>query len=181
MLFLFLTTAYVHEHVNLWAPSTSPTSSPMLSPKAFPTDVPSGALTVSPTSSNSFVCPNGKPLSITLMNMGSNTVYDGAFASAKAKWESIIKCDLQDIQAGSVYGIADWFGGSFEGKSFNGPVDDVVIGYKMDYIDGLGNVLGRAGSRYLRPNKNSPISGVMEFESVDFDKMSQSKSIISLI
>eukprot|EP00588_Corethron_pennatum_P000365 CAMPEP_0194285316 /NCGR_PEP_ID=MMETSP0169-20130528/29912_1 /TAXON_ID=218684 /ORGANISM="Corethron pennatum, Strain L29A3" /LENGTH=444 /DNA_ID=CAMNT_0039031409 /DNA_START=23 /DNA_END=1357 /DNA_ORIENTATION=+ len=142
-----------------------------------PTDSPSGALTVSPTSSNPFACPNGKPFSIALMNMGSNSVYDDAFASAKAKWESIIKCDLQDYQASLV---EDWFVGYFEGKSFNGPVDDVVIGYKMDFIDGPGNILGRAGSRYRRASL-SPISGIMEFDSDDFDEMSQNDAEIIIL
>jgi hypothetical protein len=63
------------------------------------------------------------------MNMGSNTDYDAVFASAKARWESIIKCDLSDRPARSGDSSA---------------VDDVVIGYEFKYIDGTSSVLGFA-------------------------------------
>jgi hypothetical protein len=118
------------------------------------------------------------------MNMGSNTNFDAAFASAKARWESIIKCDLQDIAARSQSSDFDWFNGQFSPKSFNGAVDDVVIGFSIESIDGVNGVLGFAGAQYLRTGQtagSSPISGIMVFDQDDFDTMSQSESATKIL
>ena len=105
------------------------------------------------------------------MNMGSNTDYDAVFASAKARWESIIKCDLSDQAATS----GDRFAGQFAGKSYSGAVDDVVIGYEFKFIDGTSSVLGFAGARAIRGDTRSPISGIMVFDEDDFASMPSGK------
>ena len=115
------------------------------------------------------VCPTSKKFEITLMNLGDNFEYDEIFASAKARWESVIKCDLLDVPPST----SDWFDGFLAG-GYNGPVDDIVIGYEIVPIDGLDNLLGIAGSTFIRPT-GSPISGVMKFDEVDFANMSMSK------
>ena len=107
--------------------------------------------------------------------MGTNTNFDSAFQAAKLKWESIIKCDLSDRTSSS--NGADWFSGQFS-QPYTGPVDDVVIGFAMVYIDGTSgpiNILGQAGARYHRAGYTSPLSGIMEFDEDDFAIMSQSK------
>jgi hypothetical protein len=115
------------------------------------------------------------------MNMGNNTNFDAAFASAKAKWESIIKCNLEDYWVG--FGSFDWFNGQFS-KPFNGAVDGVVIGFSMEYIDGTdreSNALGSAGAVHIRGQGGSPISGVMVFDEDDFATMSQSESATMIL
>jgi len=144
--------------------TNSPTLSPTVSPTASPADI---------------ICLNNKPFSITLMNMGSNTNYDAAFASAKAKWESIIKCDLPDIGA-QPEGF-DWFNGQFAPKSYRGSIDDILIGFNLDYIDGVSNILGFAGATFVRNGFSSPISGIMVFDSADFDTMSQNDAEIIIL
>jgi len=104
--------------------------------------------------------------------MGNNTDFDSAFEAAKLKWESIIKCDLPDFAANTDAEF-DWFNGQFAPQTFNGPVDDVVIGFAMIYIDGPSNTLGRAGARFLRGGNTSPISGIMEFDEDDFVNLTQ--------
>ena len=115
---------------------------------------------------------------MTLVNMGTNTDFDAAFSSAKAKWESVIKCGFSDI-AGVGNGISDWFTGQFS-SPYNADVDDLVIGFSMEPNDGVNGTLGFAGARYLRPGKTSPISGIMKFDEADFASMSYSEFEIVL-
>ena len=159
------------------APRTTPkpTQGPTLAPVSTPERTP--APTQGPTAAAATICPYGKsPFTITLMNMGNNTKFDAAFASAKAKWESIIKCNLEDYWVG--FGSFDWFNGQFS-EPFNGAVDGVVIGFSMEYIDGTdreSNALGSAGAVHIRGQGGSPVSGVMVFDEDDFATMSQSES-----
>jgi len=111
------------------------------------------------------------------VNTGTNTNFDAAFASAKARWESIITGDLIGEAAG---GVADWFGGQLS-ASYSGAVDDVVIGYEMKYIDGLNNILGSAGPYYYRTSTLSPVSGVMSFDEDDFANMSAANAEIIIL
>ena len=111
------------------------------------------------------------------MNTGTNTNFDAAFASAKARWESIIIGDLVDFPADP--GV-DWFGGKLS-ASYSGAIDDVVIGYEMKYIDGINNTLGGAGPYYYRTSTNSPISGVMIFDQDDFAAMSAADAEIIIL
>jgi len=119
------------------------------------------------------------PFNITLKNMGTNTNFDPAFKAAKAKWESIIKGNLPDIQA-QPKGF-DWFRGQFSQKSYRGSVDDLVIGYEMKRIDGRSNILGYAGATYHRSGFGGPISGIMVFDSADFEDMSQNDAKIIIL
>jgi|AntRauTorckE5430_2_1112549.scaffolds.fasta_scaffold01228_5 hypothetical protein len=137
-------------------------------PTLFPTDKPTPAPSSTPTT----LCPNGNSFTITLMNMGSNLTYDAIFEKAKSRWESIIKCDLSD--APGLPANSDWFSGYFS-TTFNGPVDDVVIGYEFKEIDGVGRTLGFAAATYFREDTRSPVSGIMVFDQDDFDSKSDSK------
>lgn len=116
---------------------------------------------------------------MTLVNMGTNTDFDAAFSSAKAKWESVIKCGFSDI-AGVGNGISDWFTGQFS-SPYNADVDDLVIGFSMEPNDGVNGTLGFAGARYLRPGKTSPISGIMKFDEADFASMSYNDAEIIIL
>ena len=156
-------------------PTQGPTAAPVITPETTP------APTQGPTAAATTLCPNGasSPFTITLMNMGSNTDFDAAFASAKAKWESIIKCDLQDIA--SQPSSFDWFNGQFS-EPFNGAVDDIVIGFSLEFIDGESNALGFAGAQFLRGQTGlSPISGIMVFDQDDFAAMSPSESATKIL
>ncbi len=143
------------------------------SSKKGSTAAPSSAPTPTP-----FDCPDGKPFTITLMNMGNNTAYDAAFNRAKARWESIIKCGLTDIGFDPPEGF-DWFLGLLS-KPFSGPfVDDVLIGYEFKFIDGVGSpngdILGQALRLYFRPGLGSPISGIMQFDEDNFATETEGK------
>jgi len=129
-------------------------------------------------------CPNEKSFIITLINAGTNTEHDHAFLSAKERWESIIKCDLADMNLSDLSVAAtqnDWFGGELA-KSYRGSVDDVVIGYEFKYIDGAfdnsnksGAKLGSAKRLEYRRDTGSTISAVMIFDEDDFNRTRLSK------
>jgi hypothetical protein len=111
--------------------------------------------------------------------MGGSTKYDREFDAAKMRWESIIVNDIRNInkQGRSDF---DWFGGFFD-KKVNVAVDDVLIGYSMQKIDGSGGILGSAGARYVRSRNKIPISGVMRFDEDDFDNMSPTDAKIIIL
>jgi len=113
-------------------------------------------------------CPNDPNnecdrYNIQLINLGTNTEYDSIFESAKLRWESIIIGDVYDINED-----INWFGG--EGV-YNGFVDDIVIGYNVDSIDGEGSILGFAGPLYIRSDTFHTISGIMVFDEADLGQM----------
>ena len=70
--------------------------------------------------------------------------YDGIFAMATAKWESIIQDGLRSWPDVSNFN-SDLFFGNL-GATYSGAVDDVVLGYAIEPIDGRGGVLGRVGA-----------------------------------
>ena len=104
---------------------------------------------------------------IELVNIGSNSDYDDLLLKVVKKWQCIITGDLPDVPDGS--GPPNWFGN--DPYVHTGSVDDLVIGYKFDDIDGPFNILGYAGPIYLRSGSNLPISGIMVFDSVDLQLM----------
>lgn len=126
------------------------------------------SLSISPSVSTT----KNNEFTISLLKMGPvESRFDIAFQNAKKRWEEIIVGDVPD-EPGLLY-FFDWFD-YFFGFSYNGPVDDVVIGYHIDYIDGEGGVLGFAGPRIIRKGSYIPVSGIMKFDSEDFKSMSQS-------
>ena len=95
-------------------------------------------------------------------------------------WESIITNDISNVGPVSRFnGVSDWFGGAFgsSGK-YTGSVDDIVIGYEFEPMDGPGtpgegNQLGYAGPRYTRSSSmrgaRLPISGYTQCGNQSFE------------
>ena len=110
--------------------------------------------------------PTSSTFDIHLVNTGDNHIFDHYFEEAKARWESVLIGDLQDIPPQDI----DWFYGKLN-KEYKDTIDDIVIGYQISYIDGPGLVLGRAAPLYFRQTTGSPISGYMEFDFEDLATM----------
>ena len=110
--------------------------------------------------------PKSSTFDIHLVNTGDNDIFDHYFEEAKARWESVLIGDLQDIPPQGI----DWFYGKLN-KEYKDTIDDIVIGYQISYIDGPGLVLGRAAPLYFRQTTGSPISGYMEFDFEDLATM----------
>jgi len=116
-------------------------------------------------------CFDNSAFTIRLLNMGTNTDFDQAFINAQERWQGIIRNDLPDIEAGT---YTDLFGdvGDFNNPiPFNGAVDDVVIAYSIEYLDGFGEgtILGYANTVKTRSGRGGPISGIMKFDEDDFN------------
>mmetsp|Transcript_7147 Transcript_7147/g.10251 ORF Transcript_7147/g.10251 Transcript_7147/m.10251 type:complete len:89 (+) Transcript_7147:3004-3270(+) len=65
-----------------------------------------------------------------------------------------------------------WFGFELWKQPVNDDIDDVIIGYDFQDIDGNGGILGFAGPIYIRHEASSitTISGVMKFDIKDFSE-----------
>ena len=84
--------------------------------------------------------------SITLMNMGSGgRRYEHIFQRAAHKWEKIIIGDLPN-EPKKRSSSHSWLGDVWEEK-VNVDIDDVLIGWAMEDIDGSGSTLGYAGKK----------------------------------
>ena len=101
--------------------------------------------------------------------MGDDTTYNHIFEKAARKWEKIIIGDLPDVPKRSSSSHS-WFGSDFD-ERVNVDIDDVLIGYEIETIDGEGKILGFAGPVYRRTDNGSisAISGIMKFDKEDFD------------
>lgn len=120
-------------------PTTSPTMVPSLAPSVV-----TGLVQPRPLS---------HMFNIDLMNMGNITIFDRSFLRAKRKWETMIVGDVYDHPSMPIHNF-DWFANTWPEFAINGPVDDVLIGYSVEYVDGVGGVLGHAGPVYVRNVKN---------------------------
>lgn len=120
-------------------------------------------------------CICESPYNIQFINVnGGNTPYDDTFENAKRRWECVIVGDVPDISGSSA--PPNWFWNPAWGVwpypvVVTGPIDDIVIGYSIEFIDGVGSILGSAGMRYFRNAGGLPISGFMRFDSADIANM----------
>jgi hypothetical protein len=106
------------------------------------------------------------------MNMGTNTSYDHLFKKAARRWEQIVIGDLPDVEKRTNQ-FHDWFGDEWPNADpVNVGIDDILIGYSMETVDGLNGVLGFAGPVYSRESNDSisAVSGIMKFDKEDFDE-----------
>ena len=91
--------------------------------------------------------------SITLMNMGDpNKRYENIVQRAARKWEKIIIGDLSNWSQQDDPSFS-WFGND-RAERVNVDIDDVLIGYWLEDLDGPGNVLARAGENFLENNQS---------------------------
>jgi hypothetical protein len=114
----------------------------------------------------------GTPFTIALMNMGTDTSYDHLFKKAARRWEQIVIGDLPDVEK-RTNPTHDWFGDQWPNADpVNVGIDDILIGYSMETVDGLNGVLGFAGPVYSRESNDSisAVSGIMKFDKEDFDE-----------
>ncbi|GBF90041.1 hypothetical protein Rsub_02749 [Raphidocelis subcapitata] len=99
-----------------------------------------------------------------LVNQGVDFSFDSDFEAARDRWQRILTVDLPDVTA------KEYNGTGFEWEpGYSMPIDDVVIFYKVEYIDGAnGSVLGAAGVKYRRKGGRSlPLVGQMLFDAAD--------------
>ncbi len=104
-----------------------------------------------------------------------------AFASAVARWKTVIVGDLQrtTVNRGSGWCGLSWL------PAVNETINDVVIYARIDSIDhrgdSTGNVLGRAAPCLANVNTRLPAAGIMEFDSLDIGDLVADGSLTDVI
>lgn len=89
-----------------------------------------------------------------------------AFANAKARWESVITNDVQEIAVNYTPGIYATCPRIYE------VIDDLLIFVSVDSIDGPDNIVGQAGPCLLRSGGTDPgtaLAGSMTFDIADLE------------
>ena len=118
---------------------------------------------------------------------GGVTPYDDALEYVRKKYSCIIRGDIQDFPSSSA--PPNWFWNPAWGVwpypvVYGGvAIDDVVIGYSFEPIDGVGTILGSAGMRYWRTGGTDnlkPLSGFMTFDSADIANIAASGGLNGL-
>jgi hypothetical protein len=117
---------------------------------------------------------------ITLQNFGSTPPPEAlaAFDSAVAKWQRIIYGDLANINLPAQ--TAGTCGGSTPAIPAQ-TIDDVLILWSVDSIDGVGKILGQAGPCFIRTAGGLTIVGVMQFDSADIRGLINTGNLNSVI
>lgn len=102
------------------------------------------------------------------INAGNVTRYDYLIEEAIELWETII---VEPVGNFTNDDNTDLFNGRL-GVAYTGNVDDIVIGYDFQHIDGIGGTLGLAGNTYTRYRGDQlsfPIASIMIFDIEDFE------------
>lgn len=124
---------------------------------------------------------------IELISCVSDASINAVFVTAAQRWMKIITGDLLDVTNTRVtMPIADCITDSSNVRMLScGFVDDLIIGFSVFAIDGVGGTLAQALPLYSRPdsyasNPKLPISGYMEFDSADWSDL-QSKGTLQTV
>jgi hypothetical protein len=107
---------------------------------------------------------------------GANTAVRTAFATAAAKWRSIIVGDLHTTPLNVGAGTC----GSWS-PAINESINDVVILARIAPIDGEGKVLGQAAPCFANSRTNLPSLGLMEFDEADVAAMVANGSFTDVV
>lgn len=129
-------------------PSAHPIPSKSDEPNQVPSILPSSSPSSISTETNNPTHDRSKNFHISLMNMGNDTTFDTEFRKAATRWEEIIVEKLSKHEK-VVSNDFDLFDGTFQ-NAVNVEVDDVLIGYSTENIDGHGDILGYAGPIFVR-------------------------------
>ena len=102
---------------------------------------------------------------------------EAAFASAAARWGTLITGDLADLVVSTPPGSC----GSNAPELINRLIDDLLIYATIEPIDGPGAILGSAGPCFIRSTGNLPIIGRMRFDVADVANLQASGQFTNVI
>ncbi len=114
---------------------------------------------------------------ITLRYLSTPTSAQGeAFASAVARWETIIIGDVADLRANAAAASC-----GENSPALAQVVDDILIFITLEPIDGPGSVLGAAGPCFIRVPGNLSVVGRMRFDTDDLAVLEQEGALQDVI
>lgn len=114
---------------------------------------------------------------ITLQNIGPavSPTRQAAFDNAKARWQQVITGDLSDVAFNQSTGA------NCGNQTLNTVVDDLLILFQLDSIDGPGQILGAAGPCFIRNSNGLTIIGIMRFDTADVAGLEANGSLNDVI
>jgi hypothetical protein len=98
-----------------------------------------------------------------------------AFQAARGRIERVVAADV----ANAYVNVAPME--TCGNTAISGVVDDLLILVSVEYIDGYGGVLGRAGPCLIRTTGSLPVVGIMRFDSADLAQMEADGQLGSVI
>ncbi len=116
---------------------------------------------------------------ITLQNIGPaiSPTRQAAFDNAKARWQQVITGDLADLVVPGGFNT----GVNCGSQALTGTIDDVLIMFQLDSIDGPGQILGAAGPCFTRTTGGLTVIGIMRFDTADVAGLENNGSLNDVI
>src|SRR5690606_12274024 len=102
--------------------------------------------------------------------------YQAAFQAAVARWRQVVIGDIPALHLNAAAGSCDSVM-----PAVNEVIDDLVIYVHLIDIDGVGNVLGRAGPCFIRDAGKLPVLGFMQFDLADLANLAATGTLQTVI
>jgi len=118
---------------------------------------------------------NSYNIEVRFLTSASSSV-QAAVTAAETRWEQVVTGDVPDA-------LLNAKAGSCEGNepAINETIDDVVIYFRVDSIDGVGQILGQARPCWIRNPSNLTLVGTMTFDEADLANMQTNGTLTDVI
>jgi hypothetical protein len=115
-------------------------------------------------------------IGLQFIGSGGTEVMRDAFRAAATRWRSVITGDVQTSRLTAPSGsCASWQ------PAVDSTINDVLIWARIAPIDGVGNILARAGPCYINPGTRLTVAGIMEFDEADLPALINNGGIVDVI
>lgn len=115
-------------------------------------------------------------IELRFIGTGGTDAMREAFRSAATRWRSVITGDVHTTRLNAPAGAcASWQ------PAVDTTVNDVLIFARIAPIDGLRNILARAGPCYINTGSRLTTAGIMEFDEADLPELLANGGIVDVI
>jgi hypothetical protein len=115
-------------------------------------------------------------IGLVFVGSGGTEVMRDAFRSAATRWRSVITGDVGSARLTAPAGsCATWQ------PAVDSTINDVLIWARIAPIDGVNNILARAGPCYINNGTRLTVAGIMEFDEADLPGLINSGGIVDVI
>ncbi|MBY0490179.1 MAG: hypothetical protein K2R93_10100 [Gemmatimonadaceae bacterium] len=115
-------------------------------------------------------------IGLVFVGSGGTEVMRDAFRSAATRWRSVITGDVQTSRlTAPASSCASWQ------PAVDSTINDVLIWARIGPIDGVNNILARAGPCYINQGTRLTVAGIMEFDEADLPNLINNGGIVDVI
>lgn len=115
-------------------------------------------------------------IGLVFIGSGGTEVMRDAFRSAATRWRSVITGDVHTTRLNAPAGqCATWQ------PAIDSTVNDILIWARIAPIDGVNNILARAGPCYINTGSKLTVAGIMEFDEADLPALINNGGIVDVI